>query len=56
MLLKVKLNTYSSSDYKLEIVTRLKSYKLCRVGSVSKDILTKKGSQGKTLSKEEVLN
>ena len=27
-----------------------------KVGSVSKDILTKKGSQGKTLSKEEVLN
>ena len=59
MLLKVELNTYSSSDYKLEIVTRLRSYKLCREGRkfvVSKDILTKKGSQGKTLSKEEVLN
>ena len=27
-----------------------------KVGSVSKDILTKKGSQGKSLSKEEVLN
>ena len=59
MLLKVELNTYSSSDYKLEIVTRLRSYKLSREGRkfvVSKDILTKKGSQGKTLSKEEVLN
>ena len=67
MLLKVNLNTYSSSDsdYKLEIVTRLKSYKLCKVGrvrrvtsfvvgSVSRDILTKKGSQGKSLSKEEI--
>ena len=52
MLLKVKLNTYSSSDYKLEIVTSFVE----KVGSVSKDILTKKDPQGKTLSKEEVLN
>ena len=50
MLLKVKLNTYSSSDYKLEIVTRLRSYKLCREGRkfvISKDISQRKALKGK---------
>ena len=45
MLLKVKLNTYSSSDYKLEIVTRLRNYKVCREGR--KFVVSKEFSQRK---------
>ena len=61
MLLKIK-HTYSSSnnDYKLSTGKQLQglgtrtSYKLCReVGKQGN--LSKKGSQGKTLSKKEDL-